>query len=525
MYLGTSKGRSDIQQITVQVGSLGGAAMGVALPIKVTVNGTDSNTDNMFTPNPGKIYFVNNVSGVDTNDTSTGGTFAAPFKSVQRSAGATLTFSIESAANSGAWGRVRAGDFIVMRGTGVAYTTNASTGANNGFLDYFLQALNKSGCAIGTLCPQGGGTSSGPITIMGYPGEDVFINNPYDASTDSGAISSADSQRILDGYGHWINVVDLRIESGNHDGAVNTQAGGTNWRIVNNELTCATAINNDTAKAGGIAGDGHVTVAALGPSVGSFYYGNYIHDVYNGPDDGNSNFENHGIYLDGTGTYDIGYNRIENIRGGNGISLYANGTMGNNNIDNVNFHHNIIRNVGKHGINVTDGSRNNIKIWNNIVADTDFYGLRFNSTELVGAKVYNNTFYNSLIKAGQSGSGYNAVVANSAGNLTSSKVDIRNNIIWAHDTSVDYFGGSFDDAVASNNLFYNGSGGGFGSNAVTGNPLFVANGSNFSLQASSPAINHGTVSNVSTTVTNDYAITTSRPQGSAYDIGAYEYLP
>ena len=525
MFLGISKGRPDIRQITVQVGSLGGAAMGVALPIKVTVNGLDSNNNNTFTPNPGNIYFVNNVSGIDTSGTSTGGTFAAPFKSVQRSAGAVLSFSIDSAANSGAWGRVRAGDFIVIRGTGVPYTTNKSTGANNGYLDYFLQALNKSGCAIGTLCPQGGGTTSGPITIMGYPTEDVFINNPYDALIDTGAISSADSQRILNGYGHWINVVNLRIESGNHDGAVNTQAGGTNWRIVNNELTCATAINNSTAKAGGIAGDGHVTVAALGASSGSFYLGNYIHDVYNGPDDGNSNFENHGIYIDGIGNYDIGYNRIENIRGGNGISMYANGTMGNDYVDGVNFHHNIIKNVGKHGINVGDQCRDNIKIWNNIVTDTDIYGLRFNSQFLNGAKVYNNIFYNDLILQGQPGTAYNAVVSNTAGNLTASMVDIRNNIIWAYNAKVDYFAGSFAAAVASNNLFYNGTGGSFGTNAVTGNPLFVVNGTDFRLQASSPAIDHGTATNVSATVTNDYDITTARPQGSAYDIGAFEYTP
>ena len=80
-YLGVSKGRTDIQQITVQIGAVGNPAA-VPLPIKVSVSGVDSNTDKTFTVTPGTIYFVNNVSGVDTTTTNTGGTFAAPFRSI-----------------------------------------------------------------------------------------------------------------------------------------------------------------------------------------------------------------------------------------------------------------------------------------------------------------------------------------------------------------------------------------------------------------------------------------------------------
>lgn len=49
-FLGTSKGRSDIQQITVQIGALGSPTPGVALPIKVIVGSSASNTDLTFTP-------------------------------------------------------------------------------------------------------------------------------------------------------------------------------------------------------------------------------------------------------------------------------------------------------------------------------------------------------------------------------------------------------------------------------------------------------------------------------------------
>src|SRR4029077_17026992 len=57
-YLGTSQGRTDIQQITVQVGGRGNPAPGTALPIKVVVNGVASNTNNTFTVQPGDILFV-----------------------------------------------------------------------------------------------------------------------------------------------------------------------------------------------------------------------------------------------------------------------------------------------------------------------------------------------------------------------------------------------------------------------------------------------------------------------------------
>lgn len=511
-FLGASKGRSDIQQITVQVGALGNPAMGVALPIRVSVSGVDSNSDNTFTVNPGNIYFVNNVSGVDTTTTTTGGTFDAPFRTVQRQAGQRISFGIDTASVSGAWGRVHAGDFIVMRGTGTAWT-----GA--GYDNYFLRALNKSGCPLGNFCAQGGGASSGPITLMGYPNEDVFINGAYNSSTDTGTISSADTARIALGMGAWINIVNLRIEGGNHDGAINTQAGGNNWRVVNNDISAATAVNNVNAKAGGIAGDAHI-----GTGPGQFFLGNNIHDVYNGPDNGTSHFENHGIYIDGTGIYEVAYNVIQKIRGGNGIQTYANGTNDNFNIDNLNFHHNIIQDVGKHGINIADGSRNNIRIWNNQVYDTDRAGIRFNSTALASTKVYNNTFYNTnRINSGAVGALMNDEV------VSATAFDLRNNI-FVPITGL-YAAGTFSGkGTFTNNLWFGGGGSNpaasFSTASLQVDPLFVSTAArNLRLQSGSPAVDTGT-SSVSGVVTDDFDISTdsrtSRPRGAGYDMGAFE---
>jgi hypothetical protein len=53
ILIGASRGAAGIQQITVQVGALGNPVAGTALPVKVVVDGVQSNIDKTFTPNPG----------------------------------------------------------------------------------------------------------------------------------------------------------------------------------------------------------------------------------------------------------------------------------------------------------------------------------------------------------------------------------------------------------------------------------------------------------------------------------------
>ena len=234
-YLGPSRGRPDIQQLTVQIGHLGNPPPETALPIQLSVNDRRSNADLTFTVSPGNIYFVS----PDGSDEATG-TFEKPFKTVQKPAGVHLRFTIQPASEAGVYGVVRAGDFIMLRGGRYAEVGFGGTGGEG----YLLQTLNKSGCPLPTRCPQGGGKSTGPITLMGYPGETAFIDrtNRLGDNKFGGGVSSADSQRQAEGYGAWWNVVDLKIESGFYDGPINTQRGdlnplGGHWRVVNNDLS------------------------------------------------------------------------------------------------------------------------------------------------------------------------------------------------------------------------------------------------------------------------------------------------
>jgi hypothetical protein len=525
-YIGQSKGRSDIQQITVQVGVLGNPSFGTPLPIKVVVNGVASNIDQKFTVNRGTIYFVDNVNGVDTSTTTTGGDFTSPFKTLQKNAGKKLDFAIAPASTAGAWGRVQAGDFMVMRGRGTAYT-------DIGFDTYFFRALNKSGSAPGTTPACTGCTGSGPITIMAYPGEDVFVDNAYDASGKSiGAFSAASRARTEEGKGSWITVTGLRVEGGNDDGVINTQLGGNAWRVVNNELSAATAVANITALAGGIVSSGS----------NQFWVGNRIHDVYQGPNNGTSPLQNHGIYIGddpvtaGSASYEIAYNHISNIFGGNGFQVYVgSGVTGVAN--NINFHHNLIHDVGKHGINLSNGAQSNITVWNNVVYNTAFAGVRLGGTSFIrGLKLYNNTFANTCVSGTT-----DADTARNFAALTNELVpapgqfDIRNNIFVPASSTryvIDVNGG-FGPTVGpvANNLWFGGTdinpATTFSANSVQANPAFIDSNGNFRLSAISAAVDKGTNA-VSAVVKEDFDTATStlartsRPSAAAFDIGAFE---
>jgi hypothetical protein len=483
-YLGASKGRGDIQQITVQVGALGNPTPGAALPIKVVANGSASNTDQTFMVNPGRILFVDNVTGNDT--TAVAGEVTKPYRHVQ-------TPGLTAAA----WGAAQPGDFIVMRGKGMPWT-------DVGFENYFMRYRDKSGSA------PTGASGTGAIVIMGYPTEDVFIRGTLANGMTGGCISAINGQSYSTA-GKWAVVTNLRMDCEGYDGPISQEVFGDHWRVVNNELSASTAPTSGASvpRMAGITGNGS----------GSVWLGNHIHDIQGSPD------ECHGIYIDGDGSYEIAYNNIHDIRSGNGFQVYVNGGNGSDNASNVSFHHNLIHDVDKHGINIADGSKDNFAIYNNVVYNTSRAGIRFNTTDLHGAKFYNNTFYNTVTGGNTA---YGALTNDWT--LPSDAVDIENNIFYVasgtlYDSGSVGFGGVF--GTVTNNLWY----GGTVSPAidlapVSGNPLFVSAGTDFHLGATSPAINAGASSSaISTLVTTDYDATTTRPQGTKFDIGAYEYSP
>jgi hypothetical protein len=482
--LGPSRGRPDVSQITVQVGALDGPVQGTALPIRVAVNGVDSNTDLTFTPNPGRVLFVDNVSGDDS--TAVPGDVSHPYRHVQ-------TGDVYA---GGAWGAARPGDFIVMRGR--------SPWTDVGFEGYFVRYRNKSGSA------PTGAAGTGPIAIMGYPGEDVFLHGTLAAGMTGGCISAINGQSFA-GMGQWAVVTNLRIDCEGYDGPVSQEVWGHHWRVVNNELSASTAPTSgpDVPRMAGITGNGD----------GSVWLGNHIHDIQGSWD------ECHGLYIDGDGTYEIAWNDIHDIRSGNGFQVYVNGGNGSDVADDVHFHHNRIHGVSKHGINIADASRNGFVIHDNVVYDTDRAGIRFNTTDLHGALIFNNTFADTVT----GGNEVVGVVSDDWG-LPAGALNMQNNIFCARSTATAYFGGSEGLPVGAGTVSHNLYCGGAGSTApdtspVTGTVRFVAAASgDYRLAAGSAGIDQGS-SAVSGVVTDDFTALTARPRGSGYDVGAYEREP
>ena len=414
-YLGPSKGLPDIGQISVQIGRLGNQQAGKPLPIKVTVDGIPSNTDQAFTINPGRILFIDNVRGND--GTARVGDIHRAFRHVQTP---DLT--------DGAWGEAMPGDIMVMRGTGRPWT-------DVGFEGYFMRYRNKSGS------PPGGKRWTGPIVLMGYPAEDVYIRGTLTGGMMGGCISAINGQ-TFEGMGQWAVIADLRIDCEGYDGPISQEIHGSHWRVINNDLAASTAPTSGphVPRMAGITGNGYDSV----------WMGNHIHDIQGSPQ------ESHGIYIDGDGSYDIAYNLIEDIRSGNGFQTYSNGDNGSETISNVRFYDNIIRRVSKHGINIADGSRNGFVIHDNAVYDTACSGIRFNTTDLSGALIYNNAFHDTDTSRNE----HCAAVSNDW-NLPPHALVLRNNTFGAA-AGTAYVGGSvgFTDVMvdARGNRFLGGYG-------------------------------------------------------------------
>jgi hypothetical protein len=491
-YLGPAKvnARLGLQEIIVQVGALGGKPLGTAQPVVVSVGGKASNADISFTPNPGHILFVS-LSGSDTSGALDD--INHPYRTLQN-----------ASANSGAYAALHAGDQVVVRGG----TWNDTLGIDGTWLRFGNDASKKGSAPSGVA-------RTGWIHVTAYPGaeggsgpENVHYVTPAGGR---GGIEGPWSD-IRGVSGEYVAISNLHLEASataaSDAAPINLQYSAGPWRIVNNELgpwpSTLAAPNN--AKAGGISGEG------LGVQI----LGNDIHDIACAQGQASNPLENHAIYIDDDGAYEIAWNVIERIPGGNGLQVFTNGgfsTVTNN----IAFHHNILDGIGKHGINLADGSGSNIRIWNNLVANVQFSGLRFNTTDLQGAKIWSNTFYNTSIKGAPNLYG---VVSNDW-NLPAGSVSFVDNIFYAapHTT---FLGGSvgFSGTEGSwaSDLWFNGTDGvpAFATAAKTGDPKFVAAGSDYRPGAGSAAIGTGSAS-VNSLVKDDLF---GDPRGASFDIGA-----
>lgn len=238
---------------------------------------------------------------------------------------------------------------------------------------------------------------------------------------------------------------------------------------------------------------------------------------------------NHGIYLANAGSDNtiIRGNTILNVVGADAVGIHVNGDLsvgGDGLITNLVIERNIIHDVSTNAIHL-DGVQNTT-IRNNLIYSTGRNGIRGDRVD--GAqgpkhlKIYNNTI---VIP---SGGGANIKMSDDLGGH-----DIRNNILIneAGGFNLSLSNASFTsdynlasdrftmDGEATSSTLIQWQGKGYDAHSVNGaaSEVFVG-GVDYSLKPGSAAIDRGVVIPEISADINGVA----RPQGSGYDIGAYE---
>jgi hypothetical protein len=390
-YVGPSKvaPKLGIQQIAVQVGSLGGAAAGKALPVQVVVDGKASNIDQAFTPTTGHVLFVS-LSGDDA--TAARDDIGHPWRYLQNQQNLNH--------RTGAYYAMGAGDQVVIRGGSYSDTFG---------VDHTWMRFDMNGNARN-------GRPDACIHITAYPGavnghgvEDVHYTTPPGTP---GGIEGPWSD-IAGTSGEFIAVSNLHFDvqaGASQDAApINFQYTAGHWRVVNNEIGPWPAGNSPILNAAGISGFGD-TMLVLG---------NLIHDI-----EGTADLQNHGIYADTTAqNWEVAYNWIHDIPGGSLVQFNDSlGGAGSFKLPhdggiwpgfvNIDIHNNWLENAAKYGVNFNDQGSTKVgkysgMVWNNVIIGTQLPPLRINATQPVQQLWFAfNTLYDDMITNSYTGNGY-----------------------------------------------------------------------------------------------------------------------
>jgi parallel beta-helix repeat protein len=320
-----------------------------------------------------------------------------------------------------------------------------------------------------------------PVTMSGYTGETVTITGASDGVITFGAGAPVT----------YFVINNVVLDASGKANGFATGNDSNNIRISNSEIKNAReqniisgcyffeVLNTKIHDAGYFGGNTPCTEQAFADCYGLYVTG---HDNLF---EGNEIYDNggYGLHLFNTGHTDVSDNIIRNnIFHGNGFFPDARG--------------------GTEWSAFILSSGSNNQAYNNIVYGNIKGMLVAFATGSTNNQVYNNTVYNNTTLGIE-------VQGSASGTV------IRNNIYYNNATNM------VDDGVSttlSNNLC-NATLSGL---CTGGNPAFVnAAGNDFHLQSGSDALDAGF--NLSGVFTTDFDGVT-RPQGLAYDIGAYEFV-
>jgi hypothetical protein len=442
-----------------------------------------------FTVRSGKIYFVATNGG-----DSKSGSYKSPWK--------TLPHAVQTT-GAGA---------IIYAMDGVSQTTDDGQGWGAAIL------LRSGWCQ---------GTSSNPKALIAYPGATVTIGNPAGSSPGYG-LRGTDSSGGACG-GNWV-LAGLTFRGLQ---PIQTAGPSTNWRIIGNDVSNP------------LAGGGNGGGSALGVMQSTYakILGNNGHDMNLASTDRMQQ-----AFYPGTDSnhLELAWNLVANAKGRAGIQIHSSPLSRGNGyaMYDLSIHDNVVHDIAEEGILVdtVDPSKGPVTVYNNVVYNVGQDGQSDGAIYRADSSDYDTSqgvgsgyvdFYNNTIFAYKAGPGFGASFEVHQGQALIDR--LRNNIILS--SGGRYFdvtsgatnsGCSSTDAVSacpnftgSNNLLY-GAGAATFTNLVTGSinadpKLANPAQGDAHLQAGSPAIGAG-VTIPALAVDLDGK---QRPQGAAYDIGAY----
>ena len=375
-----------------------------------------------------------------------------------------------------------------------ATAKHAKNSAQAGDIIYLMNGVSETGldASSATLAIAKSGSSGLPIAMIAYPGATATIGSA--TGQQYGIRTTATSS-------YWVLAgINLR-------GAFSalTVANSSNWRVIGTDVSCPNG-----------SGTGACVAFSAGQNIS--LYRNRIHD--NGSTTSTSIKLYQAIQFgSGANGIDFGWNEIANTRSCRALQFYSDTTP----LFNLTVRNNLIHDSRCDGINFAtiDPAHGAVKAYNNVIyragtgpapggVEANYACINVGGSGSAAVQITGNTLYDCGRRA-NADSG--AVSASVPVILTDNIVDaIAGETYAAPNSSLANFSGK-------NNLFFgDGATPSFSTASLNADPKFVdVTSNNFQLQPGSPAVDAGANDGISRDI-----VQMPRPQGVAYDIGAYE---